>query len=514
VLSHVDTNKDLQLLIRHGYVVAAVDVRGAGASFGENHGIFPEEETQDAYEITEWLARQPWCDGNIGMYGGSYLGITQFLCASRQPPHLKAIFPHVAAFDLYNIVYSGGIYRDDFLYHWGSLTRLLDSSVPTPLVDEDTDSTLYYRALEEHKNNWNINEVSKNVPFRDHPQYNDMYGKRNPAEVLDEINKSGVPVYQYNGWLDVFSRGACQWFVNLETPQKWAMGIWAHNSADSTEAAERIRLLGIEQLRWFDYWLKKTDNGIMDEAPINYATLIDPGEWIWNEANEWPLPDTDSETYFFTSGPSNSVKSVNDGILSMQSPEQPTGFDAYTVDYSTTSGPNSRWDAACGGGPMNYPDMTGNDIKGLTYTTPVLTEDITVTGHPVVTLYITSTAKDGDFYVYLEEVDENGFSHYISEGELRGSHRALTDPPYNNLGLPYHSHREADLIDLPGNDPEELTFDIMPVSMVFNAGHRIRVTVTCADKDNMETLVISPPPVVNLYRNNRFASKISLPVVH
>ena len=93
----------MQVLLKHGYAVAVADVRGSGASFGRWEGIFTREESQDAREITQWLAAQPWCNGSVGMAGGSYLGVTQLMAASTRPPHLKAIFPVVALFDIYPI---------------------------------------------------------------------------------------------------------------------------------------------------------------------------------------------------------------------------------------------------------------------------------------------------------------------------------------------------------------------------------------------------------------------------
>jgi putative CocE/NonD family hydrolase len=137
VLSMVDTSPELQLLIEHGYVIAVVDARGSGASFGHNDSLFSEAEALDTFDITEWLAIQSWCDGNVGMFSGPYLTIAPFLAASQKPPHLKAIFPQVVLFDLYNLVYPGGIYRQDFIEKWGAGIRQLDTMEPAQPVDED-----------------------------------------------------------------------------------------------------------------------------------------------------------------------------------------------------------------------------------------------------------------------------------------------------------------------------------------------------------------------------------------
>ena len=137
--SQVDANPGLQRLVKHGYVVAAVQVRGGGASYGTYEGLFSDAETSDAYEIIEWLATQPWSSGAVGMYGGSYLGITQYMAASRKHPALKAIFPIVAGLDMYDTLYPGGVYRKDMIDHWGGLTRNLDTVWLAPEVDEDVE---------------------------------------------------------------------------------------------------------------------------------------------------------------------------------------------------------------------------------------------------------------------------------------------------------------------------------------------------------------------------------------
>jgi putative CocE/NonD family hydrolase len=153
-----------------------------------------------------------------------------------------------------------------------------------------------------------------------------------------------------------------------------------------------------------------------------------------------------------------------------------------------------------------------NEIKGLTYTTDPLESPLEVTGHPVIHLWVNSSANDGDFFVYLTDVSSDDLSMYVTEGKLRASHRALSAAPYDNFGLPYHPSNEADIADLPG-EPVELVFDLLPTSYVFDAGHRIRVTITGADKDNLSTPVLDPPPTVSVYRDAEHASYIELPVI-
>lgn len=508
---------NLPLLISHGYVVAAADTRGGGASYGIQKGFFAPDETKDAYDITEWLAAQSWSDGNIGMYGRSYLGITQYFAASENPPHLKAIFPEMAYFDVYDFIYPGGIYRHDFVDNWNRLTQTLDASIstatgnfklgPAAPVDDDAEGRLRDAAVKEHKANWDMVDFLSPLHFRNsiHAEsQKKIWPERSPASRIDEIRNAGIPIYHLVGWFDMFPRDTILYYKNLDIPQKVVIGPWFHAQSQNFD-------LPIEHLRWYDYWLKGIDNGIMDELPFTYWTIGAPSGEQWRSTRDWPLPQQELTRFYFQEGPSGSIPSVNDGGLSTETSKTSTGKDDYTVDYTTTTGKGNRW-ANGYGGPIGYPDMAPNDAKGLTYTTAPLEEDVEITGHPVVHLWITSTVDDGDFFVYLEEIDVAGKSIYATEGALRASHRSIIEPPYNNLGLPYHRSFEEDVELLP-DEPIELVFDLHPISQIFHAGNRIRVTITCADADNTLTPVVTPPPTVSIHRAEPHASHIIFPII-
>ena len=509
-ISYVDVSPTLQRLVRHGYVFVAVGVRGSGASFGRYEGLFSPAETRDSYDVIDWLAKQAWCDGNVGMWGGSYLGITQYMAASTGHPALKAIFPNVALFDFYEVLYPGGIYRDDLIEQWGVLTRNLDVNIPAPVVDEDDDGALLAAAVQEHRDNWDVIEELQVARYRDHDSPSFAYERHNPAEFLEAINKSGVAAYHWGGWYDVFALDEFLWFANYEGPQKIAIGPWSHTAQGQPSATERQQLEAVEHHRWFDYWLKGIDNGVMDEPPVNYAIMDDAPTWEWTAAQAWPPSATSARRLYFAAGPSGSVGSVNDGLLVDDGPES-AGHDEYVVNPATTTGTASRWDNAVGQGAMAYPDMATHDALSLTYTTSPLTEDLVVVGHPVVTLHVTSSSGDGDFYVLLEEVDGNGVSSYITEGLLRASQRTPAQAPWNNLGLPFQRCLSADARPMP-DGPAELVFDLIPTAQIFNAGHRLRVTVSGADADNTEPGPGGESPTFHVYRSPAHASSISLPL--
>ncbi|OGD20576.1 MAG: hypothetical protein A2W03_07940 [Candidatus Aminicenantes bacterium RBG_16_63_16] len=512
---------------RHGYVVAAADIRGTGASFGHIEGNFIPQEAADAFDITEWLAAQPWSTGKIGMFGISYLGITQYMAASVAPPHLVAIMPDMAMFDLYSFTYPGGVYQDNFLADWSGLVKMLSTVQPAAPVDEDKDGGLLKAALAEHQANRYPVDYAVPSPFRDSPLGGTTpirpFIDWSPHAFLKGLQGAGsrVAVYHVAGWFDMWSRDAVTWFNNFRNPQKLIIAPWSHSHDFAKGWKATVEPLtgfvpkfdyAAEQLRWFDYWLKGINNGVMNEDAVHYFTMGAAEGKAWKSARQWPLPEVRSEAYYFQAGPSGSVRSGNDGFLSRKQPSGYSGMDDCVIDYTTSSGPSTRWHNGRGG-DFGYSDMAGNDAKGLTYTTAPLEAAVEVTGHPVVHLWVTSTADDGDFFAYLEEVDETGFSHYISEGVLRASHRRLAAAPYSYMNLPYHRSFKEDIGPLPKGQAVELVFDLLPTSNIFDPGHRIRLTITGSDQTSFLTPELSPPPRVSVFRNRKMASFVELPVV-
>lgn len=503
LITKLDAQPWLRELLRHGYIVAVVDARGSGASEGRRSVEFGAEETRDAYTVTEWLAAQPWCTGRIGMYGMSYSGINQLLAAGTAPPHLAAVFPQMALFDLYAFLRPGGIFRDDFARSWGELVRRLDTQPGASGADGQTDGSA---ALAAHQANSDVFEQAAAMRFRDSRDEATglaLYEELNPAAALGRISASGIPICHLSGWNDLWVRDTTLWYRNLTNPQRMIIGPWSHSSNCDDE-------LAVEHLRWFDHWLKGIDNGVLDGPPVRYFTMGAPADTGWRTSWEWPPAASRYTEYYFGPGPVGTVASVNDGALVAAAPTQPDGADAYRVDYSTTSGRTTRWADGYGGG-FRY-DLTPNDRKALTYTTPALSRDMEITGHPVVHLWVSSDHPDGDFFVYLEEVDERGESQYVSEAAIRASHRARAAAPFDTMGLPFHPGTSALVRPLPA-EPVELVVDLHPTSTLVAAGRRLRVTVTGCDRDNAHTPELAPAPLVHIHRSPRHPSRVVLPVM-
>ncbi|MFN0182075.1 MAG: CocE/NonD family hydrolase [Gemmatimonadales bacterium] len=506
---------EMALLLKYGYVLAVVDARGAGASFGHTPGFYATEERRDTYEVTEWLARQPWSTGKVGMWGRSYLGHIQYYAAAERPPSLKAIFPEMATFDWFDDFNPGGIFHEYALPTWRFLTKNLDESKtfewygvpfgPVAPVDGDSGEALRAAAIRDHDGNLDVGELFRDSPYRNsvEPRTGErLYQARSVASHRRDISASGIGIYHMNGWLDE-PRQAVMLYRNLATPRKLVIGPWYHTQSRGFDNQ-------VEHLRWYDYWLKGIDNGIMREPPIYYATFNAPPDSVWQWASTWPLPTERRIKHYFGPGPSGSIQSRNDGSLAPVRPKGP-GADEQTIDTSTTSGRANRWTVGYGH-PPGYPDMAPNDAKGWTYTTAPLRERVLVTGHPVARLWVTADTTDADFFVYLEEVEPSGKSNFVTDGLIRAARSRLGTAPYDKFGLPYLRQSSDDPpVRLSPSKPTELVIELLPTSIYFRPGNRIRVTITGRDHLNFPG---SPRASrVTILRSATYPSHIELPVI-
>ena len=502
----------LKAMLEHGYAVVVVERPGTGASFGVMDPSL-EAVAREADEILNWIAAQSWSNGAIGMFGDSYESQTQIAAASTGNPHLRAIFPASVSMDNYSaVVYPGGVLNESFASFFSWSTTVLER-LATP-VDADVDGTLLAQAVA-GRGDTTIGRKSAEFfgqyPFRDSiGSGGELVWETEFAiyPFVDRINQAGVPAYLTNGWYDLFARDVFVLYRNLTVPKRLVVRPLDHSEISDDQFDLDY---GAEAHRWFDYWLKGIRNGIMDEPPIHYYLLGAAKGDAWQYTDEWPPARVEPTRYYFSGGKTGGVASRNDGFLQAAPLGSDAAHDTYTVDYTTTSGKHSRWNAI--NWNRDYPDMRANDEKALTYTTPPLETDVMVVGHPVAHLWLATGAPDLDLFVYLEEVDSGGRAAYITEGNLRASHRAQSDAPFDNLGLPYHSHYESDKATIPSGEPIELVFDLLPTSYLFRSGNRMRITVAFADADSFATPQLNPAPDVRLLWDTAHASSIDLPVV-
>jgi len=499
-------------VVSHGYIVVSVDRPGMGASFSSPTPGNMEIAAKFENEIMDWIATQSWSDGNIAMYGDSQQAMVQFAAASTGNPHLKAILPAASQVDIYQAVeYPGGIFNKAFEALVASSLPLLDQ-LATP-VDSDLDGVLLAQARESRKNYVSVQstlDTASQCLFHDSMAPNGVTPWLNMDlyPFIDRINHTHTAIYLTVGWYDIFTADMFHWFNNLRVPKRLTVRPTDHSQVSANLSDLNY---GNEALRWLDYWLKGIDNGIMNEAPIHYYLQDRPKKGTWQTSDQWPVASQKVTRFYFGQGKTGSAASVNEGTLITAAPTTAAGSDAYTVDYTTTSGTKTRWGAV--EEAHVYPDMSMNDAKALTYTTPVLENDMEITGHPVVHLWLNTRAPDLDVFVYLEGVDRSGKSTYITEGDLRVSHRKLSQAPFNNMGLPYQSHDQSDLLPTPSGEPFELVFSLLPTSYQSHADSRIRITIAFADAGNFDTPVLDPAPTLQLLRESNHLSYLELPII-
>jgi uncharacterized protein len=474
-------------LVPYGYNVAVVDFRGLYASFGGNgafnRGEWLEAARMDAYDVTEWFATQAWSNGRVGMWGCSATGGSQMQAATTRPPSLEAIFPMSCEFDAYSFAVRGGVGApsgEATQPPRGNSANRDRSAVP---VDGSEGAALLTAAVAEHADNV---DNAGYVAYRDSESENlggvQWWLASSPHTYLDDLRASDIGIYAAANWDEAGTKyGAPFIFSNLEPQAKLIFGPAAHCDWDIVLEQTGFDIL-IEELRFFDYWLKGIDNGVMDEPAVTYYTYNAPPEDAWRTASTWPLPNERRTEYFL----------VGNGL------ELGSGL---AIERTTAT-------------MVAAPQVTSTAVElpegGLEFTTAPLAADLEVTGHPVVSLWIATSSPDADVFAVLEDVAPDGtVRSYQMSGQLRASHRALAAAPYETMGLPWHSHRAADANPLIPNLPTELVFDLLPISYIFPAGHQIRLRVHFADPTGVGTGTTT----VDLLQGPGVPSRLTLPVI-
>jgi putative CocE/NonD family hydrolase len=256
-----------------------------------------------------------------------------------------------------------------------------------------------------------------------------------------------------------------------------------------------------EVLNFFDHHLFDQDDEGYEEKILYYYTL---GVEKWRKTAVWPTEGTQVQRWYLG----------ENGQLSTDEPSGEDGEDIYKVDLQATTGTHNRWHTPDGMTPVTYKDRAKTDQRLLTYTSEPLLKDIELTGHPVITLSVTSTATDGAFFVYLEEVDPKGVVTYLTEGQLRAIHRKISSdsPPYRTFG-PYHSYLKKDIFPLVPGEVAEISFALIPTSVQIKKDHQIRIAVAGHDKDTFASIPQGEIPTIKVQRNSNFTSYIDLPII-
>ena len=425
---------------RRGYASVIVNVRGTGKSTGKWRNT-DAREAQDIVDAMDYLAGEDWCTGEYGMFGVSYFARIQKMVASLQPERLKAVFAPWGGTDPYRgKFYHGGIlsheFTDEWRTHWDNPRAYNWTKENRPEEYEE----LIEEALEDPEiyAHDSLVEVLRDPNDKTDPFLLDIILNDTDNEYYEERRvdhkKCEVPAYLGSGWgiYGLHLPGDMRSWREWQGPKKMLVG-------PPRYLDRPVYQLQPEAIRWFDYWIKGEDNGIMDEPPVKLFVM---GADEWKETVDWPVPDTEWQRFYLH----------DDELL-------------FERDHWTGEGYTTYED-----GPYRH--------ESVEFTTPPLVENTEVIGPMTLHFYASTTGEDALFFVELFELDEGGDERELSRGWLRGSMRKV-DPERSEPWRVYHPYDESEPLE-PG-EIYEFYVNIKPTGKLFEAGERIGVRISSAD---------------------------------
>jgi predicted acyl esterase len=386
-----------------GYAAVRVDMRGTGESDGILEDEYTEQEQEDALELIAWLAEQPWCTGAVGMWGISWGGFNALQVAAHRPPALKAIMTLCSTDDRYadDVHYRGGCVLALDMLHWASSMMTWNARPPDPrLAGENWRETWLDRL--EAANAWI-------EPWLSH-QRRDEYWKQ--GSVCEDYSAMECPVYAVGGFADGYTNAVPRLLERLSVPRKGLIGPWAHAFPDDASPGPSIGFLQ-ECVRWFDHWLKGTENGVMDEPMLRVWMQESvepqpsyeerPGRWVAEPS--WPSPHVENQRWDLPPEGERSLRAV-----------QSTGTEA------------GAWTAE-GQSADLATDQRPDDAFSITYDFEPLAEPLEILGRSSVTLALAVDRPHALVCVRLCEVFPDGTSALVTRGLLNLAHRASHEEP-------------------------------------------------------------------------------------
>ncbi len=435
-------------LAGHGYVCVRVDMRGSGDSDGILTDEYTLQEQEDGVDVIAWIAEQEWCNGNVGMMGISWGGFNSLQVAARRPPALKAIMTACSSDDLYsdNMHYMGGCLLGDNLSE-ATVMLAFNSLPPDPKIVGERWRDMWFERLD-GSGLW-LEQWLR------HQRRSEYWKTMSICEHYDAIQ---CPVMAVGGWADGFTNAVFRLLENLSVPRQGLVGPWGHKYPHQGIPGPAIGFLQ-ELRRWWDYWLKDIDTGIMDEpmlrvwmqdsVPPHTSYETRPGHWVGETT--WPSGNI-TETRYPLKYPGRIGEaggtSETTEWMSVQSP----------LDLGMAAGKWCSYAAT--------PDLPGDqrqeDGGALTFDTEPLQHPVEILGGGWVDLELKANQTSGMVAVRISDVAPSGEATRITYGLLNLTHR--------------DSDEEPSLLE-PGK-PYQVRVYLNGIGQRFPAGHRIRVSVS------------------------------------
>ncbi len=459
-----DISPNYAPFVEQGYAVVVEDVRGRYGSEGVFRPL--EQEPVDGDDTLNWIARQLWSDGKVGMMGSSYLGIAQWKVAVLNNPHLKAIFPVVSGCD---------DYRDRFYSPGGAMKlghRLLwmSENMRAPRFHPDFGKFVLHLPVRtaDVAATGQVSEMFQDVAA--HPAYDSFWKSISVRERLEGMR---IPVFSVGGWFDNFVESDLDAYQALRKNSgvhRILIGPWPHSMAEKLEGVDfgpgAIVPMRTMQMQWFDQFLKGKDTPLLSQAPVRVFVM---GANRWQDEQEWPPRARQERFYLESRGHANTVE--GDGRLEASSPPGPAGAagaDRFVFDPEDPV-PTDGGAVCCNPrvfpwGPRDQrPVEQRRDV--LVYTTGTLRKDVEVIGPVRVVLYAATSAQDTDFTAKLVDVFPDGRAENLTDGILRLRYRKSLEKP--------------ELVH-PG-EVCRVTIDAGVTGNMFRKGHRIRMEISSSN---------------------------------
>lgn len=442
--SLVDDSARFGFLSGHGYVGVRMDLRGSGTSTGVLEDEYAVQEQHDICEVIDWISRQPWCTGDVGMIGISWSGFNGLQVAARRPPALRTIISAYSTDDRYDndVHYLGGSLLAFYQSMWGSAVHASNTQPPDPAI---VGAAWKEQWLERLHHNADLTAL-----WTQH-QRRDAYWRQ--GSVCEDYAAITVPALLVGGWQDPYTDAVFRLLAALGPDSRGLVGPWAHTWPDRPVPGPAIGFLQ-ECVRWFDRWLKGVDNGVdtnprlrfhlQDSVPADSFTRSRPGTWFGTDE-----PPSSSGATLWPRSDGGLAQTRGEGTTTHASP--------------ALLGRGSRHFEPMGG-LGDLPDrQTRDDADALSFTTEPLTEDLELFGSVVVRLRLACDRPEAFVFARLTEVAEDGESFLVTRGNLNLTHR---------LG------HDEEVAAVPVGELLDYEIPLKHIAQRIPAGHRVRLSLS------------------------------------